>query len=295
MGWFRKVVYAGLGARMAGPIGALFGFGIACVQDICEKTAEETSPFSTSFPKGKPRPKQAGAPKGRRPVMGAQAADRRAVFLICFLSALAKIAKVDGVVSAREIQCIQATLKKLHLDAKDTEMAQNVFRKAKDDVRYEFTDYLRQFVDTVHDQTLNDLMFRAIVEVACADGDLLPAEALLLRKAERILLQPLGMGDRIIREMLQNDGSRRHTYQTREEEPHLRKRPPKVDDYAVLGLSSTASDDEVRRAWRKKCMELHPDRIQAKGLPQEFIRFANEQLAEVNGAYSRIAKIRGIK
>ncbi len=295
MGWLRKAAYTVLGARL-GPLGALGGFIIACIQDLAQGD-EPKSFFPNSFPGSSSSPHAkddlrtaGGTARHGPPVKGLQANDRRAVFLICLLSALAKVAKADGVVSKREIERVEALIRRLKLDAEDARFAQDVFRKAKDDARYEIADYLRQFVDTLQDQTLNDLMFRALAEVACADGNLLPGEALLIRKAERILLQPPGMGDRIIREMMDQ-----HRRSEQQKTPPPRTKMPMVDDYAILGVTSVASDDEVRRAWRKKCMELHPDRIQAKGLPPEFIRFANEQLAEVNGAYDRIAKTRGMK
>lgn len=299
MGWLRKAAYTAIGAKL-GPLGALGGFVIACIHDMAAgeeppKSVFGKSPFEKSIfeglgPAPKAGGKSGGTPRHGPPVKGMQASDRRAVFLICLLSALAKVAKADGLVSKREIERVEALIKRLNLDAEDTRFAQDVFRKAKDDARYEIADYLRQFVDTLQDQTLNDLMFRALVEVACADGHLEPGEALLIRKAERILLQPLGMGDRIIREMLSQHRSREQ-----QKAPPPRVKTPTVDDYAILGIASTATNDEIRKAWRKKCMELHPDRVQAKGLPPEFIRFANEQLAEVNGAYDRIAKTRGIK
>lgn len=62
--------------------------------------------------------------------------------------------------------------------------------------------------------------------------------------------------------------------------------------YKVLGISPTATDDEVRRAYRKLALEHHPDRVAALG---EDIRLAAEKkLQEINAAKERIYKARGL-
>jgi DnaJ like chaperone protein len=65
-----------------------------------------------------------------------------------------------------------------------------------------------------------------------------------------------------------------------------------ADPYAVLGLRRDASDDEVRTAYRRLVRELHPDRLIAKGVPEEFVRDANARLAAINVAHDTIEKER---
>lgn len=61
------------------------------------------------------------------------------------------------------------------------------------------------------------------------------------------------------------------------------------DPFAVLGTSSTASNDEVRLAYRKKVSAYHPDR------QDEFVRLhAQEVIKIVNAAYDHICRVRGM-
>jgi DnaJ like chaperone protein len=70
---------------------------------------------------------------------------------------------------------------------------------------------------------------------------------------------------------------------------------PKNDGaYAILGVPATATDAEVKQAYKKLVMEYHPDKLMAKGVPEDFITIANEKMAQINDAYDRICKERGM-
>ncbi|MBS1166312.1 MAG: djlA [Proteobacteria bacterium] len=60
--------------------------------------------------------------------------------------------------------------------------------------------------------------------------------------------------------------------------------------YAVLGLPPDADSEAVKKAWRRLVAEHHPDRLQARGLPADFIRVATERMATINAAYSAITR-----
>ena len=65
-----------------------------------------------------------------------------------------------------------------------------------------------------------------------------------------------------------------------------------VEAYAVLGVASTASDDEVKKVYRQKCKELHPDTLKSKGIGEFAIKAIQNELCRVNDAYALIQKHR---
>ena len=62
------------------------------------------------------------------------------------------------------------------------------------------------------------------------------------------------------------------------------------DPYRVLGIDSSATDEEVKRAYRKMAMKYHPDRV--SGMSEEMQRNASEQMKEINEAYEVIKQRR---
>jgi DnaJ like chaperone protein len=51
-----------------------------------------------------------------------------------------------------------------------------------------------------------------------------------------------------------------------------------------------ASPDEVKRVYRRLVAEHHPDRLIAKGVPEELIGVATRRMAAINHAYQQIMK-----
>jgi hypothetical protein len=66
------------------------------------------------------------------------------------------------------------------------------------------------------------------------------------------------------------------------------------DPYDIIDVSHKASDQEIHDAYRKAVASVHPDHIQALGLPEEFLELATRRAMAINDAYDRIKRERGI-
>lgn len=62
--------------------------------------------------------------------------------------------------------------------------------------------------------------------------------------------------------------------------------------YNVLEIDSSATDEEVKKAYRKMAIKYHPDKVLHLG--EEFQKAAKEKFQKVNAAYEQIKKERGI-
>jgi DnaJ like chaperone protein len=62
--------------------------------------------------------------------------------------------------------------------------------------------------------------------------------------------------------------------------------------YGVLGVSASASDTEVKKAYRRLMSQHHPDKLVAKGLPEEMMNIATEKTQKIRKAYETIRDAR---
>ena len=58
----------------------------------------------------------------------------------------------------------------------------------------------------------------------------------------------------------------------------------------MLGVKESDSLDVIKKKYLKVVRDYHPDKIQGKGLPEDFIEFANKKLKDFNEAYNEIKK-----
>lgn len=64
-------------------------------------------------------------------------------------------------------------------------------------------------------------------------------------------------------------------------------------DYKILGLDETATNDEIKKAYRKMAIKYHPDKVSELG--EEYQKGAKDKFQEVQNAYENLKKTRDIK
>jgi DnaJ like chaperone protein len=61
----------------------------------------------------------------------------------------------------------------------------------------------------------------------------------------------------------------------------------------VLNVAPDASEAEIKRAYRRLISQHHPDKLVAKGLPEEMMKLATQKTHEIRQAYEMITQARG--
>ena len=194
-------------------------------------------------------------------------------FFVGAFSMLAKLTQADGQVTKEEIDSIEGFMEKdLRLDTQGRHAAVNIFRTALN-APGSFSDFAHQFHSQFYNQPqLLELMIDILIRVAVSDGSMSRNEETLIQSAVRTF----------------NFSNQRYE--------QLKSQYVHTSDaaYAVLGCQPNDSDEQVKRCYRQRVQEYHPDKIAAKGLPEEFTRFAQDKFREIQDAWEKIKTARGI-
>ena len=190
-------------------------------------------------------------------------------FTIAMIALSAKIAKADGQVTRDEVSAFRQIFT---IPPSEEGQAARIYNMARTDVAG-FDSYAVQVARMFRNQpeVLADLL-EGLVFIAAADGQFHPGEAEFLDVVARIF----GIGEVEFRAI------------------RARHLPGESDPWAVLGLAPGTGAEAVRERYRKLVRELHPDRMIARGVPEEARRMAEQRLATVTGAYAEIVRARNV-
>ena len=191
-----------------------------------------------------------------------------AAFTLALIALSAKMAVSDGVATASEMRAFKRTVE---IPPAIEQQVDRVFELAKQDVAgYEaYAKKIGRFFarepDTL-EHVLDGLFF-----IASADGMIHEAELDYLKHVSDIF----GFDDARFEQL-----ASQHVYLDNS-----------IDPYVVLGLMPGADRDEVKRVYRMLVSEHHPDRLIAKGVPEELIDVATARMQAINHAYNKIIKL----
>ncbi len=143
---------------------------------------------------------------------------------------------------------------------------------------------LKHFLDAPQiplEQICKDVAFRTQIEVriqlmhylfgiAKADGHVAEEEIVVLKRIANLLEIPTSDFDSL-KGMFYRDVN---------------------SDYNVLGIVPTASDDEVKKAYRAMAVRHHPDKVTHMG--EEYQKGAKEKFQKIQESYESIKKTRGM-
>jgi DnaJ like chaperone protein len=251
MAWWGTFIGGTLGFVFGGPLGAMVGAALGGNLDRGLKMGDQAS-------------------------LGNQERVQAAFFTTTF-SVMGHVAKADGHVSAQEISSAKNIMTQMQLSAPQRKAAIKFFDQGKTD-DFPLIDVLRQFKKECHGRRNLIQMFIEIqIATALADGKVDPGEKRVLYTIGEVLGFSRGQIDHLFNIAKGASPSANDTLTL-------------TQAYKILGISKGSSEAEVKKAYRRLMSQHHPDKLVAKGLPDEMIKLATEKTQEIRKAYDLVKK-----
>ncbi|MBR1851074.1 MAG: TerB family tellurite resistance protein [Bacteroidales bacterium] len=253
-----KWLFAGLGWAIGGPIGAILGYFIGkAISSPSTDTEKHHGPYRNT---------------------GTEA-DINAALLVL----IAAVMKADGTVKRSELDYVKRFLLANYGESKAKELLQMLRSLVAQDIPlHEVCGQIKVNTDYTTRYHIVDFLFG----LASADNEFSSQELNVLNNIACYLgINVADYGS--IRERHMGGQSRSYGNRSTSSSSYA------GDPYKVLGIDKTATDDEVRRAYRRMAMKYHPDKVE--GLGEEVRRNAEEQMRKINAAYEQVKSQRGMK
>jgi len=207
-------------------------------------------------------------------------------FLVSTFAVMGALCKADGRVSRDEIRVAEHFFGQLGLSPEQRKVARAAFNRGKApgfDLAAEI-ERLRSVVRS--NPALLQLFLQIQFSAIAADGLLHDAERRLLRRVARLL----GLAEADVNRLEAMLSGAAGAAPGQDAGGHAGS---SLDDaYATLGVKPSASDAEVKKAYRRLMSRYHPDKLASQGLPDGMREMAKERVRQVRGAYDRIKQAR---
>jgi len=274
LNWWGKIIGGLIGFVLGGPIGALFG---AFIGHSFDKGAEQLG-------------------------FGANPARAREAFFDASFRVMGHLAKADGQVSPAEVQTAEAIMGNMRLTREQRRIAIERFNQGKK-LGYQLDpEMVRLRAACGARSPLYWTFLEILVAAAFADGYVSANERQILNRACYGLKLSTSNVDRLIMMHQAAAGFGGAGFSGAGagagpggQQRRARSTTMQGDPYAALGVKRSATNAEIKRAYRKLMSQHHPDKLVAKGLPEEMMKMAQQKTREINTAYDRIKDERNIK
>lgn len=249
-----KIIGSGTGMVLGGPLGAVLGLALGHKIDKIRNSDSKIINKDSHFQQY-------------------NEVDKQVAFATGVVVIAAKLSKADGKVTQDEIKTFREVF---DFDPKDEIAIGEIFNNAKKSSEG-FEEYASQLVSVFGNQQELYIEFvNALYKIAFSDGDLHVNEEKMIYDICNIFKMPRDLIESIKMQFISS----------------IQNINSLENDYKILLSNPKESDAVLKKRYYKLVKEYHPDSLISKGLPDEFLRFANERLSSINEAYERIIKYR---
>lgn len=255
MSWWGKVVGGTFGFMMGGPLGAILGAALGnYFDDGLNNLSLDDS-------------------------LGLGATERvQSVFFTTTFSVMGYVAKSDGQVSREEIAMAEQVIRQMRLNKQQRKLAIRLFGEGKK-AGFPIHEVLAQFrKESYRRCSLMQMFLEIQIATAFADGRFDSQEQGVLEQ----IASDLGYTHDDFIALLSRVTGQAHFA----EQGSVRSRVSAA--YELLGVSEKTSDAELKKAYRRQMNQHHPDKLVAKGLPEEMVEIATEKTQDIKAAYELI-------
>ena len=215
-------------------------------------------------------------------------AARQQLFFETTFRVMGHLAKIDGRVSEQEIQAARAVMHRMRLHPEAVRRAIDEFTAGKQP-GFDLDAQLEDFREAcAGDRTL----LRAFLEFQM---DLVLSKGGIAAPERRLLWQIAGRLGVSQVELAQLEALMRAQRRFGTEQPGGQGQLKVEEAYRALGVQASASDREVKTAYRRLMNQHHPDKLVSRGLPDSMLESAKERTREIRAAYELIRERRGMR